>query len=208
MCFFVPSVGPCMHHNYGVILGRCACKDCMWPISLVAGLCTTCRSEQVLVAIRFNATFLRLRPYREKCVGYLFLEQCKKSKNVWLRDLMQSDFDFRPWTLQLHFTSWLSARALQCYFEDVCRPQRICTLPGLSLGWTLFLNMLFSCPTLDVLMYQVSQVSEQLCQQYVCNVVLYEVSRVGKQVSVLLWHYHQRRYKTFCVLYYQSVLCR
>jgi len=42
--------------------------------------------------------------------------------------------------------------------------------------------MLFSCPTLDVLMYQVSQVSEQLCQQYVCNVVLYEVSRVGKQV--------------------------
>jgi len=66
MCFFVPSVGPCVHHNYGVISGRRACKDCVWPISLVVGLCTTCRSEQVLVAIRFNATFLPLRPYCEK----------------------------------------------------------------------------------------------------------------------------------------------
>jgi len=36
------------------------------PIILVAGLCTTCRSEQVLVAIRINATFLPLRPYCEK----------------------------------------------------------------------------------------------------------------------------------------------
>jgi len=68
--------------------------------------------------------------------------------------------------------------------------------------------MRFSCPTLDVLLYQVLQVSEQLCQQNVCNVVLYEVLRVCEQVSVLLWPYHQRRYKTFCVLYYQSVLCR
>jgi len=57
--------------------------------SFVAGHCTTCRSEHVLVAIRFNATFLHLRPYCEKCAGYLFLERCKKSKNVWLRALMQ-----------------------------------------------------------------------------------------------------------------------
>ena len=55
-----------MHHNYGVISGRRACKDCVWPISLVAELFITCRSEQVLVAIRFNATFLPLRPYCEK----------------------------------------------------------------------------------------------------------------------------------------------
>jgi len=68
--------------------------------------------------------------------------------------------------------------------------------------------MRFSCPTLGVLLYQGFQVSAQPCQQNVCNVVLYEVLRVSEQVSVPLWPYHQRRYKTFCVLYYQSLLCR
>jgi len=48
--------------------------------------------------------------------------------------------------------------------------------------------MQFSCPNLDV--------------------VLYEVLRVSKQVSVILWSYHQRLYKTLSVCYYQSVLCR
>jgi len=56
-----------------------------------------------------------------------------------------------------------------------------------------FLNMLLSCPTL--------------------NVVLYQVLRVSEQVSVILWSYHQRHYKTFCGCYYlsisyDSVLCR
>jgi len=37
MYFFVPSVGPCMHHNYGVILGRRTSTDCVWPVTLVAG---------------------------------------------------------------------------------------------------------------------------------------------------------------------------
>jgi len=68
--------------------------------------------------------------------------------------------------------------------------------------------MRFSCSTLDVLLYQGFQVSEQLCQKNVCNVVLHEVLRVREQVPVLLWPYHQRRYKTLCVLDYQSVLCR
>jgi len=63
MYFFVPSVGPCMQHNYGVISGRHTSTDCVWPITLVAGLCTTCRGERVLVVIRFNVTFLPLRPY-------------------------------------------------------------------------------------------------------------------------------------------------
>jgi len=67
-------------------------------------------------------------------------------------------------------------RILQCYFEDVCRPQRIRTSPVFSLGWPLLLNMRFSCPyTLDVLLYQVLQVSKQVCQESVCNVVLYSV---------------------------------
>jgi len=130
MCFFVPSVGPRMLRNYGLISGRRACKDCVRPISLVAGLCTTCRGEQVLVVIGFNATFLHLRPYCEKSVGYLFLERCKSPRMfrcpLWCRQI----FIFALWTLQLHFTLWLSARALQCYFENVWRPQRICTLPG------------------------------------------------------------------------------
>ena len=79
------------------------------------------------------------------------------------------------------------------------RPQRIRTSPGLSQVWTLFRNLRFLCPTLDVVLYQVLRVSEQLCQESVCNVVLYEVLQASEQVSVILWSYHQRRYKTFYV---------
>ena len=43
---------------------------------------------------------------------------------------------------------------------DVCRPQRIRTSPGLIQGWTLFRNMRFSCPTLDVVLLRIS---EKLC---------------------------------------------
>jgi len=32
--------------------------------------------------------------------------------------------------------------------------------------------------------------------------VFYEVLRVSEQVSVILWSYHQRQYKTFCDCYY------
>ena len=60
-CFFVPFVRPCMHHNYGVIWGSHACRDCVWDILLDAELYTTCPGERMLVAIRFNVTFLPLR---------------------------------------------------------------------------------------------------------------------------------------------------
>ena len=63
MYFFVPSVRPCMHHSYGVISGRRTSTDCLGLITLVAGHCTTCRGERVLVVIRFNITFLPLRLY-------------------------------------------------------------------------------------------------------------------------------------------------
>jgi len=59
--FFVPSVRPCMHLNYGVISGSHACRDCVWHIILDAGLCTTFPGERVLVTTRFNVTFLPLR---------------------------------------------------------------------------------------------------------------------------------------------------
>ena len=44
-----------------VISGSHACRDCGWYIILVAELYTTCPGERVLVAIRFNVTFLPLR---------------------------------------------------------------------------------------------------------------------------------------------------
>jgi len=54
-------------------------------------LYATCRGKRVLV-IRFNATFLHLRPYCEKKLNVrMFLERYRKSNNVWLRALMQSD---------------------------------------------------------------------------------------------------------------------
>jgi len=81
----VCSLHPCMHHNYGVFSRRHTRRDCVWPILLVAGLHTTCRGAHVLVQCNiptFEALLKKMYP---------FLERCKKSKNVWLRALMQSD---------------------------------------------------------------------------------------------------------------------
>jgi len=96
--FFVPFVRPCMHLNYGVISGSHACRDCGWHIILVAELYTTCPGERVLVATKFNVTFL---PLRLCYVNTLFLERCRKSNNVWLRALRQSDCLYSSlfWTL-------------------------------------------------------------------------------------------------------------
>jgi len=53
-----------MHHNYGAISGIHTYRDCvMWSILLDAELYATCPGERVLVVIRFNVTFLPLRPY-------------------------------------------------------------------------------------------------------------------------------------------------
>jgi len=38
MYFVFPSVRPCVHRNYGVISGNHACRDCVQPIILGAGL--------------------------------------------------------------------------------------------------------------------------------------------------------------------------
>jgi len=66
-----------MHHNYGVISGSHACRDCVWHIILDAELHTTYPGERMLVAIRFNVTFLPLRLLWKNT--YLFLERCGKS---------------------------------------------------------------------------------------------------------------------------------
>ena len=47
----------------GVISERHTSPDRVRPITLVAGLCTTCRGDRVLVVTKFNVTFLPLRPY-------------------------------------------------------------------------------------------------------------------------------------------------
>ena len=60
--FFVPFVRPCMHLNYGVISGSHTCRDCVWHIILDAELYTTCPGERVLVATRFNVTFIGCTP--------------------------------------------------------------------------------------------------------------------------------------------------
>jgi len=61
MYFFVPFVRPCMRLNYGVISWSHACRDCGWPIILIAELCTTYPGERMLAATKFNVTFLPLR---------------------------------------------------------------------------------------------------------------------------------------------------
>ena len=88
--FFVPFVHPCMYLNYGVISRSHACRDCGWHIILVAELYATCPGERVLVATKFNVTFLPLRLCYVK-YKYLFLERCRKSNNVWVSALMQPD---------------------------------------------------------------------------------------------------------------------
>ena len=53
--------------------------------------------------------------------------------------------------------------------------------PGFSQCWTTFPNMWFSRPTLDVVLYHVLRLSQQLCWESVCNVMLYEVLQVSEK---------------------------
>ena len=58
--FFVPIVRPCMHLNYGVFQ-EVMHAEIAGGTYLVAELYTTCPGERVLVATKFNVTFLLLR---------------------------------------------------------------------------------------------------------------------------------------------------
>jgi len=66
--------------------------------------------------------------------------------------------------------------------------QGIRTSPGVGQGWTLILNVRFSCCTLDLVLYQVLQVSEQLLMlnvRFSCStldLVLYQVLQVSEQL--------------------------
>ena len=123
MYFFVPFVRPCMHHDYGGISESHARKYCVWPIILDAGLYTTCPGEQVLVVMthQVQCNILTFEAISRKNM-YLFLERCR-SNNVMIAffDAVRLFIFFLIlWTLQPHFTLWLSARTLQCLFVWGC----------------------------------------------------------------------------------------
>ena len=97
-------------HDHDVISGRHACRDCVWPIMLDSELYTTCPGERVLVFIRFNATFLPLRPCSENmCTCF---SKDAESRTTYGCVLWCSPIVPILRTLQLHFTLCLSARAL------------------------------------------------------------------------------------------------
>ena len=87
-------------------------QDCVWPITLAAGLCTTCPGERVLRVIRFNVTSLALRPRWEKCVPVSWtiqkVQQCVIARFDAVRLFIGLPvFVLILWTL--NFTLWLSA---------------------------------------------------------------------------------------------------
>jgi len=87
--FFVPFVRPCMHHNYGVISGSHACRDCVRHIIFDAELYITSPGERVLVATMVQCNIPTFEALFRKYT-YLFLERCRKSNNIWLSAWMQS----------------------------------------------------------------------------------------------------------------------
>ena len=58
---FDDDSGDLRSRTVNLISGSHACRDCGWHIIMIAELCTTCPGERVLVATKFNITFLPLR---------------------------------------------------------------------------------------------------------------------------------------------------
>jgi len=92
MYFVVPFVHPCMHHKYGGLSESDACKDCVLPVISDAELYTTCPGERVLVVmthqVQCNIPAFEALLWKNM---QLFLERCRRSNNVWLPALTQSD---------------------------------------------------------------------------------------------------------------------
>ena len=124
MNFFVTFVRPCMHHNYGGISESHVCRDFGWHIILDAELHTTCTGERVLVVMTHQVpcNILTFEELLRKLM-HLFLERCRRSTDVMVAcfDAVRlSIFSLILWTLQPHFTLWLSARTLQCLIVWGC----------------------------------------------------------------------------------------
>ena len=126
MYIFVPFVRPYMHNKSGGISESHACKDCAWPTILDAELYTTCPGERVLVVMT----------HQVQCTGdiprfgallrtnmYLFLERSRRSNNVWLPALTQSDCSYSSLLFE-HYNSillcdWVLEHCSVCSFEGV-----------------------------------------------------------------------------------------
>jgi len=176
MYFFVPCVRPRMHHNYGGISESHACKDCVWPIILDAELYTTCPGERVLVVMthQVQCNIPTFEAVLRKNM-HLFVERCRRSNNVMVAcfDAIRLFIFFLIlWTLQPHFTLWLSARTLQCLFVwgCACHSAFVLCLDLTSLG--------ISVP--------------------LCSSVVTKWTNSIKNASVNLRLGLQRSYKTFC----------
>jgi len=88
--FFVPFLRPCMHHNYGVISGSHACRECGWHIILVAELYNNLSWRASVSSHEVQCNIPTFEALLRKYT-YLFLERYRKSNNVWLRAFMHSD---------------------------------------------------------------------------------------------------------------------
>ena len=125
--------------------------------------------DRVLIVIRFNVTtFLPLRPYLKKCLPVSGTMQKVQQCRLWLRALMQSHCLY--WYLSLFFEHY--NRSLLCDWVPRCYSVSLRACAGHNafvlrqslarIGLYLW-NMLFACPTLNLVLYQVLQASQQLC---------------------------------------------
>jgi len=155
-----------MHHNYGVISGSHACRDCVWHIILDAELYTTYPGERVLVATRFNVTFLPLRLCYENtrtCFSKDAENRTTYDYVLWC-SLIDCIFPIL-WTLQSHFALWMSDRNLQYPFD-----------------WWRFMSQCFRIlPRLD--QFRNWRPTPQWC----CNKCYVLANNSVKNVSVTLW---------------------
>ena len=168
------------HLNYGVISGSHACRDCVWPMILDADFYTTCPGERGLVVIRFNVIFLPLSTcYEKMCRPTCFLKDAESL----------TAYGCVFWCSQIVYIRTYSLNTkIAFYFVTEGSDVPVMIWGGgqatthsyiLHLGLARVGLHFFSCPTLDVVLYQVLRVSEKVC--------------------VILWSCHQYRYKTFCV---------
>ena len=142
MFFFVPFVRPCMHHNYGGISESHACKDCVWPIILDAELYISCPGERVLIVMshQVQCNIPTFEAVLSRNMN-LFLERCRRSNNVMVACFAAAKlfiFFLILWTLQPHFTLWLSAQTLQCLLVWGCTWHNAFVVFVLYLGLTSF----------------------------------------------------------------------
>ena len=156
----------CMHHNYGVISGRHTSTDCLGFITLVAGHSTTYRGERVLVVIRFDITFLPLRLYWDKMCTY-FSKDAESLTTygcaLWCSQIVYIRTSSFNNTTAFYFVTEGPGVPVLVWGRVHCAGQNAFVLHLALARVELFLNMRFSCPTLDVVLYQLLRVSEQLC---------------------------------------------